>query len=133
MDRDQLEARAERCLRRGELAEAVALYEAMVATFPGDGAVERKLAELKSQLEPSELHGPEARAEGDSLEARAEQLWAEGDLAGAIGVYRRALAEKPDNELIQERLAELFRLARPPHDSAAVLRALLERIAERRR
>lgn len=146
-ERFEIEARADRCLRRGELAEALSLYERISSHFPDDASLQRKLAQVRDSLQPTELTHAKANLRepppADSpLEAQAERRVATGDLAGAIALYRRALQAKPDNELIQERLAELFRLAqqapqssapKPPEDPAGLLRDLLQRLSSRRR
>ncbi|NMO23203.1 tetratricopeptide repeat protein, partial [Pyxidicoccus fallax] len=73
-----------------------------------------------------------------------ERLFALGDYAGAAAAYRRALQERPDSELLKERLIELYRLAREmplhsptdkalPKETAPRLQALLDRVAARRR
>jgi tetratricopeptide (TPR) repeat protein len=151
--RTELQARAERALRRGELAEAVTLYEALVQQFPDEEALAQKLALLRESLQPMELHSPKARppppeapsAQGPSSPIQeGERLFALGDYAGAAAAYRRALQERPDSELIKERLVELYRLAtntpgRSPTDRALPqdpkqrLQALLDRLASRRR
>ena len=51
-------------------------------------------------------------AHSPSLEAEAEAAANAGDLEGAIGLYEQALAARPDNELVAERLTEL-KNARP--------------------
>jgi tetratricopeptide (TPR) repeat protein len=140
-ERGEIEGRADRALRRGELAGAMALYQQLAAAFPDDAAFERKLSQLRENLQPSELHSAKSNfkdagtTEVVSHEAEGERLFALGDHAGAISAYRRALEKKPGSELIQERLIELFRLVkRPsaPRDRAGLLQDLLDRIASRR-
>jgi tetratricopeptide (TPR) repeat protein len=151
--RADIQARAERALRRGELAEAVGLYESLVQQFPQDEALAQKLALLRESLQPMELHSPKARppareepvSHGPSSPVQeGERLFALGDYTGAAAAYRRALQERPDNELIKERLVELYRLAtntpsHSPTDRALPqepedrLQALLDRLAARRR
>ena len=149
--RAEMQARAERALRRGELAEAVGLYEALAQAFPGDEALAQKLALLRESLQPMELQKArpppreELRPLGPSSPVQeGERLFALGDYAGAAAAYRRALQERPDSELIQERLLELYRLAtnsptHSPTDRALPkerehrLHALLDRLAARRR
>jgi hypothetical protein len=76
--------------------------------------------------------------------AEGERLFALGDYAGAAAAYRRALHERPNSELIRERLEEIFRLARAlpahsptdrklPRQPEPLLNALLDRLAARRR
>ncbi|MBN1208053.1 MAG: tetratricopeptide repeat protein [Myxococcaceae bacterium] len=151
--RAEMQARAERALRRGELAEAVGLYETLAQAFPEDPALAQKLALLRESLQPMELHSAKARPpareerlpQGPSSPVQeGERLFALGDYAGAAAAYRRALQERPDNELIKERLVELYRLAtiapaHSPTDKALPkepehrLQALLDRLAARRR
>jgi tetratricopeptide (TPR) repeat protein len=150
--RADTESRAERALRRGDLADALSLYESLVAAFPADAALANKLAQLRDSLQPMELHSPKASfREGASAAQRpstpaqeGERLFALGDYVGAAAAYRRALAERPDSELLKERLLELFRLAQSapkhsptdqalPREPTARLEALLDRLAARRR
>jgi tetratricopeptide (TPR) repeat protein len=152
--RAEMQARADRALRRGELAEAVGLYETLVQQFPQDEALAQKLALLRESLQPMELQSSKARpppiheaplSQGPSSPVQeGERLFALGDYAGAAAAYRRALQERPDSELLQERLVELYRLAsaaprHSPTDKALPkepehrLQALLDRLAARRR
>lgn len=152
-ERADVEARADRCLRRGELSEALAMYRSLAQAFPGDAAIERKIATVTESLQPAELHSAKAAAVRDpprvgaaplSPEQEGERLFALGDYVGATAAYRRALKDNPDNVLVLERLEELYRLARAaprttptdtplPQDPAALLQALLDRISSRRR
>ncbi|HVE87810.1 MAG TPA: hypothetical protein VND93_33360 [Myxococcales bacterium] len=152
-ERAQLEANADRARRRGEMAEAVRLYRALLAAYPGDPALKDKLAMLEETLQPMELTSgkalqPEAPPRGGtaplSEEQEGERLFQLGDYAGAAVAYRRALAQKPDSPLLQERLMELVSLAQAaprhsPTDQALpdrpepLLNALLDRIAARKR
>ena len=159
--RAETEAKADRFLRRGELADAAVLYEQILSAFPGDPAVESKLENLRDSLNPSELHAAKqrqaapqkAKAQPKALtpEQEGEEFFAQGDYVNAAAAYRRALKEKPDNELLKERLVEIFSLAQaqnpgarpskpalrvappPPQDPEDVLKSLLGRIAERKR
>ncbi|PTL85564.1 tetratricopeptide repeat protein [Vitiosangium sp. GDMCC 1.1324] len=152
--RAEMVAHAERALRRGELSEAVSLYETLCRAFPEDAALVLKLATLREMLQPQELQtleALEASAQPESIPqgpsspvAEGERLFALGDYAGAAAAYRRALQERPDNELIRERLEELYRLARAlpvhsptdrklPRQAEPLLNALLDRLAARRR
>ncbi|MDP3232646.1 MAG: tetratricopeptide repeat protein [Myxococcales bacterium] len=147
-DRQAHETRAERCLRRGELSEAFALFRDLVAAFPDDAALRRRVDELEGSLQPAELMSAKAnfRAEPEgaprSATEEAERLAAAGDYGGAIASYRKLLTERPDNELVKERLTELFDLARasssprpsaPAHRREAMLGDILSRIGARRR
>lgn len=169
-ERAETEARADRLLRRGELADAAALYERLLTAFPGDPVLEGKLSELRDSVGPAELHAARARLAAPpaaakvrgplSPELEGEELFARGDYVNAAAAFRRALKERPDNELLKERLLEVFALAQaqqpgarqprpasapaasppPPAASPApraapedVLRSLLGRIADRKR
>ncbi len=146
-DRQLIESRAERCLRRGELSEAFSLFRELIAAFPADEVLKRRVSELEGSLQPAELMNAKANFKAEpehaprSVTEQAEHLAASGDYAGAIAAYRRLLSSRPDNELVKERLQELFTLAQAaaPHATAptrhreAVLGELLSRIDARRR
>lgn len=150
--RAEMEARAERCVRRGELAEAVGIYESLLQEHPSDEALQRKLAQVSESLQPNELQAIRAAVPKDAPrtlppagpEQEGERLFALGDYAGAAAAYRRALQERPGSQLIRERLEELYRLARSaprhsptdialPRGREDILRALLDRISARKR
>lgn len=149
--RAEMVAHAERALRRGELSAAVSLYERLCRAFPEDAALALKLASLREMLQPDELQALQASAPPEppplgspSPVAEGERLFALGDYVGAAAAYRRALQERPDSELILERLEELYRLARSlpvhsptdrklPRQAEPLLHALLDRVAARRR
>jgi tetratricopeptide (TPR) repeat protein len=152
--RAEMVAHAERALRRGELNEAVGLYESLCRAFPEDEALGLKLANLREMLQPEELQAlqalkasarPDAIPQGPSTPAsEGERLFFLGDYVGAAAAYRRALQEHPENELFRERLVELYRMARSlpvssptdrqlPRQAEPLLHALLDRLAARRR
>jgi tetratricopeptide (TPR) repeat protein len=154
--RAKMVAHAERALRRGELGEALSLFESLCRTYPEDEGLALKLTNVREMLQPEELQALQAfkassRPEPAPLEpsspvAEGERLFALGDYVGAAAAYRRALQERPDNELIRERLEEAYRLARAlpvhhasptdrklPQHTEAALHALLDRVAARRR
>ncbi|NTX02336.1 MULTISPECIES: hypothetical protein [unclassified Myxococcus] len=151
--RVEMEARADRALRRGELVEAVDLYETLTHAFPDDASLADKLANVRESLLPLELQKLEAARPPEEPELpvgpsspaqEGERLFALGDYVGAAAAYRRALQERPDNELFKERLLEIFQMAREmplqsPTDKALPkapqprLQALLDRVASRRR
>ena len=155
-ERDILEAKGDRAMRRGELSTALAMFQQLCTAFPGDALLAEKLKNLKDNLQPHELTSakssfapnPSAPRAGSSPLDEAELLAARGDYPGAIARYRRALAEKPDSDLLKERLSELFSLmqAEAPRQSPPVaqklaahaspedvLSELLDRIARRRK
>lgn len=117
----ELEQRAERAVRRGELLVALELFEAVLAQHPEDERVRQRMEAVRALLQPSELvhrrrPEPEANAPQAAEASDAEQ----GELHAASGrfleaaeAYRRALASNPDNQLFRERFEELSRLAPP--------------------
>jgi hypothetical protein len=151
-DPGEMEARADRARRRGDLKAALVLYEALAQRAPEEARLREKLASVRATLQPAELDlDSPAAGERDPIDLRpatpeqeGERLFVIGDYAGAAAAYRRALEVRPDSELVQERLQELYRLARAapahsPTDAAlppereALLHALLDRISSRRR
>jgi len=152
----ELVSQADRARRRGEMSEAVRLYEQALAQTPDDETLQRKLAHVRENLQPSELAALQQAALAASVqrpvpqlapstpEQEGERLFSLGDFAGAAAAYRRALRDKPDSELIRERLVELFQLAQAaprnsttdkalPRDPQQRLQALLDRIAARKK
>lgn len=146
-DRHTLEARAERCLRRGELSEAFSLYRELAAAFPEDGTLKNRIAELEESLQPAELMNAKSNFKAEpegaprSATEEAERLASVGDYGGAIAGYRKLLSARPDNDLVKERLQELFTLAQasaprpsaPTRHREAVLGEILSRIGARKR
>ncbi len=146
------------------MAEAVAVLRGLLQQFPDDQALAQRLMDLAETLQPSELQHPKARAASslddadagstggsrETPEQAGERLFALGDHAGAMAAYRQALQQRPDSELVRERLEEIFRVAQsapstkpvslPPRpqvasrgSAEALLKSLLERVAARRR
>jgi tetratricopeptide (TPR) repeat protein len=151
-ERAELETRADRCIRRGELGKALTLLETISRAFPSDGALRARIADLAGSLQPAELVSAKANVRDprpmasppSTPQQEGERLFTLGDYAGAAAAYRRALRDKPDSALVRERLEELYRLARDaprhsptdsvlPADPEHLLSALLDRIAARRR
>ncbi len=149
-EREALETRADRAMRRGELSTAIELYGQLLTAFPGDAGLTAKLARLKENLQPMELVSAKSRFKpepalgpGAAPLDEAEALAARGDYGGAIARYRKALADKPDSELLKERLAELFRLVQAqaprrsppsaPKSPEVQLTQWLDRISTRRK
>jgi tetratricopeptide (TPR) repeat protein len=129
-EREVTEAKADRAMRRGELSTALELFQQLVAQFPDDAGLKRKLSGLKENLQPMELVSAKSRftpepapVAGANPLDEAEVLASRGDHAGAIALYRKALAEKPDSELLKERLTELFRLVQAQAPRAPVVRS----------
>lgn len=151
-ERDTLEAKADRAMRRGELSTALKLLTQLCAAFPGDATLHGKRANLQENLQPMELTSAKSRFVPDPSAPRpgggapldeAEAFAARGEYGEAIARYRKALADKPDSVLLKERLTELFVLsqAQAPRRSPPVapkspelhLSELLDRIAMRRK
>ncbi len=148
LEREAVEAKAERALRRGELSEAFGLYKTLTAAFPADQSLARRVAELQENLQPAELMNPKSNFRSESIAGApsspydaAEVCASKGDYRGAIAIYRKLMADRPDSELVRERLTELFQLAQagqaPPAPVKkpldAVLADLLSRISDRKR
>ena len=122
---DELEQRAERAVRRGELLVALDAFERLLAQRPEDERLRGRIESVRSLLQPSELvHRRRAEplaeqpVEAALNDAEQGELFASsGRYEQAVQCYRRAVATHPKNELLQERLAELFRLA-PPESRA---------------
>ncbi|MFL5312113.1 MAG: hypothetical protein ACJ79H_16900 [Myxococcales bacterium] len=123
----ELEQRAERAVRRGELLAALQLFEELIARGPGDERVRLRMESVRALLQPAELVGrrrsePEEAeprpAAGTLTDAEQGELHAgAGRFVEALRCYERAAAESPENELLRERLEELRELA-PPGDRA---------------
>jgi hypothetical protein len=118
----ELEQRAERAVRRGELLVALDHYEALLERSPDDERVQGKIESVRSLLQPSELvhrRRAEPVAEEDPhtapmTDAEEGELHASaGKFAEAAFAYRRAVGKHPGNELLRERLEELVKLAPP--------------------
>jgi tetratricopeptide (TPR) repeat protein len=123
----ELEQRAERAVRRGELLSALQLFEELIAQVPDDERVRQRMESVRALLQPAEL-SDRRRSEPEEAEPRppAETLTdaEQGELHAGAGrfvealrCYERAVAESPENELLRERLEELRELA-PPGDRA---------------
>lgn len=122
----ELEQRAERAVRRGELLNALEVYEAILAQQPEDERLRARMESVRSLLQPSELvHRRKAEplpaSEPSAPLSAAEQgelHAAEGRLVEAAQAYRDAVAKNPGNELLRERLLELMKLL--PSDKSAL-------------
>jgi tetratricopeptide (TPR) repeat protein len=117
-----LEQRAERAVRRGELLVALELFEAVLAQKPDDERVRQRMESVRALLQPSELvHRRRAEPEVAAPKAnepisdaeQGELHAAGGRFDEALQSYRRAVAQSPANELFRERLDELLKLAPP--------------------
>jgi tetratricopeptide (TPR) repeat protein len=119
-----LESRAERAVRRGDLLHALELYEVLLADHPEDERIRQRMDSVRALLQPSELVGrrkvePE---ELDKLDSDLESLSdaEQGEMHASSGrfdeaarCYERAAAGAPNNDLLRERFEELRDLAGP--------------------
>src|SRR5438270_1639369 len=117
----ELEQRAERAVRRGELLVALEHFDAYLAQQPDDERVRTRMEAVRALLQPSELvsrrraepEEPEP-GEGTLSDAEAGEMHASsGRFKEAARSYERALGRNPTNELLRERLQELRELAGP--------------------
>ena len=121
MTAEELEQRAERAVRRGELLAALELFEACLAQHPDDERIRARMDSVRALLQPSELVNrrradpeepdPSSPPPGDA--ERGEVLASAGRFAEAAQAYERAVAANPQNELLRERLIELRALSTP--------------------
>ena len=130
----EMEQRAERAVRRGELLVALELFEQLVTMLPDDDRLQRRIESVRALLQPSEMHERrEPETEDADLEpppallsdAEQGELHASaGRFAQAVICYQRAAAAAPENELLRERLEELRELSAPggPADLASAER-----------
>ena len=143
-ERSTLENQVERHVRRGELTEAWAALAKLSTAFPDDVPLAQRLAQLEQGLDPAErrrvaMTRSEPTAKHKTPMHEAEALAAAGKYKEAITIYRALLEQRPDWDLVKERLAELFQLAqvaaphRQPVNRVKVLEHLLERISTRKR
>lgn len=119
-----LESRAERAVRRGDLLHALELYEALLADRPEDDRIRQRMDSVRGLLQPSELIG-RRRAEPEDLDVssdavetlsdaeQGEMHASSGRFDEAAACYERAVTKAPKNELLRERFEELRRLAGP--------------------
>lgn len=116
----ELEQKAERAVRRGELLAALEHFEAYLAQRPDDGRVRSRMESVRALLQPSELVS-RRRTEPEEAESPLRLSDAEqGELHASSGrflqaaqSYERAVARSPGNELLRERLEELRGMSNP--------------------
>jgi tetratricopeptide (TPR) repeat protein len=117
----ELEQRAERAVRRGELLIALEHFDAYLAQQPDDERVRQRMEAVRALLQPSELvsrrraepEEPEPGA-GTLSEAEMGEMHASsGRFVDAAAAYERAWAANPKSELLKERLEELRALTQP--------------------
>jgi len=118
---DELEQRAERAVRRGELLLALELFESLLADNPEDERVRQRMESVRALLQPSELVNrrrepdlhdeapPAALSDAEHGEVHASA----GRFEEATRWYEKAVQKNPGNELLRERLEELRGLAPP--------------------
>lgn len=118
----ELEQRAERAVRRGELLAALEHFESYLAEQPDDERVRQRMEAVRALLQPSELvsrrradpeEAPTGLAAALSDAEQGELHASSGRFDEAISAYERALAQSPANELLRERLDELRKLLSP--------------------
>jgi tetratricopeptide (TPR) repeat protein len=117
----ELEQRAERAVRRGELLIALEHFDAYLAQQPDDERVRQRMEAVRALLQPSELVS-RRRAEPEEPEPGAgtlsdpemgEMHASSGRFVDAAAAYERAWAANPKSELLKERLEELRALTQP--------------------
>jgi tetratricopeptide (TPR) repeat protein len=121
MTSGEMEQRAERAVRRGELLVAIEHFEAHLAQHPDDERVRSRMEAVRALLQPSELVSrrrtePEEpdTAKAPAGDAEVGEMHAgAGRFAEAAEAYERAIAANPENELFRERLQELRLLVVP--------------------
>jgi len=118
---EELEQRAERAVRRGELLLALELFESLLADNPEDERVRQRMESVRALLQPSELVNrrrepdphdeapPAALSDAEHGEVHASA----GRFEEATRWYEKAVQKNPGNELLRERLEELRGLAPP--------------------
>ena len=122
MGSGEMEQRAERAVRRGELLVAIEHFEAHLAQHPDDDRVRARMEAVRALLQPSELvsrrrpepsEDPEREKAPVSDAETGEMHAGSGRFVEAVAAYQKAVAANPDNELLRERLQELRTLAVP--------------------
>lgn len=117
----ELEQRAERAVRRGELLVALEHFEAYLAQQPDDERVRQRMESVRALLQPSELvsrrraepEEPEQSEQTLSDAETGEMYASSGRFKDAAAAYHRAWQASPKNELLKERYEELRALAHP--------------------
>jgi hypothetical protein len=154
---DALKAEAERAVRRGELLDAVGLYQQLLAADPDDSGAAARLQVLSEQVSgetgSAAFASPPSAPPAMTAEQRAEKLLENGDARGALATYAEIVRIRPDHALAAERKREIEaslvteNSSTTPREAAApttkavgsrltheeVLRQLLTKIEERRR
>src|SRR5258708_3685155 len=118
----ELEQRAERAVRRGELLVALEHFEAYLAQNPEDERVRQRMESVRALLQPSELVSrrraePEEPQPGtDSLsDAETGEMHASsGRFDQATQAYQRALAASPAHQQLGQPAPPHPRPSPPP-------------------
>jgi tetratricopeptide (TPR) repeat protein len=118
----ELEQKAERAVRRGELLAAIEHFEAYLAQQPDDERIRARVEAVRALLQPSELvsrrraepEEPETRVAPVSSAEVGEMRASAGRFAEAAEAYEEAVRTEPENALLRERLAELRALMDQP-------------------
>lgn len=120
---EQLWTRAHEHVKRGEFADAVrdlaqAFQILQAANDPRLYEVHRRWTEVHQMYLEDGARAQQAQQaqQTPSLEAEAEAAVNAGELEKAIGLYQRAVAEKPTHELARERLQELLQARARAHE-----------------
>jgi tetratricopeptide (TPR) repeat protein len=121
MTLSDLEQRAERAVRRGELLVALEHFDAYLAQEPDDERVRQRMESVRALLQPSELvsrrraepEEPERSGSPVSDAEKGEMHASSGRFDEAAACYGKAVEQNPKNELLRERLEELRKLAKP--------------------
>jgi len=108
---EALKTEAERAVRRGELLDAVGLYQQVLEVNPDDAAAAARLKALSEQVSSADGSGAPHRRSSPPLaqtaEQRAERLLEQGDPRGALAIYAEILRIRPDHQLAAERKQEI--------------------------
>jgi len=111
MTPDELEQKAERAVRRGELLVALEHFDAYLAQQPDDERIRTRMEAVRALLQPSEMVS-RRRAEPEEADARAAPVSSAevGEMHASSGRFAEAAESYV---LLRERLEELRALAHP--------------------
>ena len=100
---------ADKMLRKGDMAQARALYAALLPEAPPEmaHALRTRIQRVDELAAPGEQN-VKASAQDSSAQGRAEAAVNEGRLDEAIETYAGIVSTRPDDQLARERLAELM-------------------------
>ncbi len=109
----QIKADAERALRRGELKDALLLFQQLHKITPSDHTLQSRIQAIESVLEPESKFSAEPAIKNrqasrpPTQEQTAEMLFDQGDFSAAIATYSRIVQSRQGHQLAQERLQEI--------------------------